>query len=148
MLNESVTAAQAIAKAHDDVDSVQQALSKSQTNWMSATTELGAACVKARKDCAALEKAAKPPNVSGVHHADDAQKLDEYAKNIASVDVKSPDLKAAIEGIKKSVGEFADALRKAATVEEDVEKAKKTMTEAGNKEPALVKSINDFCQAR
>ena len=147
ILNEITTAAQAVAKANGDAEGVQQAVAKSQTSWTSAMTELSAACVKAKKECQSLDKAAKPPNVSGVRPADDAKKLDEYAKSIASVDLKNPDMKTAVEAMKKSVGEFADALRKAATVQQDVEKATQSMTEAGNKEPALVKSINDFCQA-
>jgi len=147
ILNEISTAAQAVARANGDAESVQQAVEKSQTSWTSAMTQLGAACTKAKKECAALDKAAKPPSVSGIRPADDAKKLDEYAKSIASVDLTSPDMKAAVESMKKSVGEFADALRKAGAVQQDVEKATKSMTEAGNKEPALVKSINDFCQA-
>ena len=146
LLNETVTAAQAIAKANGDSESIQQAVSKSQTSWMGAMSQLALACKKARKDCAAIDKTA-PPTVTGVRPADEAKKLDDYAKSIASVDVKSPDAKAAVDAMKKGVGEFADALRKAATVQQDVEKATKSMTEAGNKEPALVKSINDFCQA-
>ena len=114
---------------------------------ISSIPTTGAACGKAKRECSALDKAAKPPNVSGIRPADDARKLDDYAKSIASVDLKSPDMKSAVDAMVKSVSEFADALRKAGVVQQDVEKASKSVTDAGGKEPALVKSINDFCQA-
>jgi chromosome segregation ATPase len=147
LLSDIATATQALAKANGDSENVQQAVAKSQTSWVSAMSQLGAACAKAKRECTALDKAAKPPNVSGIRPIDDAKKLDDYAKSIASVDLKSPDMKTAVGAMTKSVTEFADALRKAGTVQRDVEKASKSVTDAGGKEPALVKSINDFCQA-
>jgi len=141
-------AAQAIGKASVDLESTQTALSKSQTGWMSAQSKLGVACVKARRECNALgDKLMKVPSVSGIKPDDDANKLDEYAKGIGSVVVKNPDLKAAVDELRKHVGEFAGALRNSGTSLKDVEKATKAMTDASAKEPALVKSINDFCQA-
>jgi chromosome segregation ATPase len=119
LLSDTVTASQAIGKASGDLESLQEAVTKSSAGWMSASTKLSVACIKARRECAAL-----------------GDKL-----------TKQPDVKAAVEEIKKSVGEFSAALRKSATALEEVEKATKSLTEAGNKEPALIKSINDFCQA-
>jgi chromosome segregation ATPase len=148
LLSDTVIASQAIGKASGDLESLQEAVTKSSAGWMSASTKLSVACIKARRECAALgDKLTKQPSVSGIKPEEDAKKLDEYAKGIASVDVKNPDVKAAVEEIKKSVGEFSAALRKSATALEEVEKATKSLTEAGNKEPALIKSINDFCQA-
>jgi hypothetical protein len=148
LLNEMTTAAQAIGKASGELEGTQTALTKSQTDWMSAQSKLGVACVKARRECNALgDKLMKVPSVSGIKPDEDAKKLDEYAKGVGSVAVKNAELKAAVEELKKHVGEFAGALRKSGTSIQDVEKATKAMTDAGAKEPALVKSINDFCQA-
>jgi hypothetical protein len=148
LLNDMTTAARAIGKASGDLEVTQAALTKSQTGWMSAQSKLGAACVKARRECTALgDKLMKVPSVTGIKPDEDAKKLDEYAKGIGSVEVKNPDLKAAVDELKKHVGEFAGSLRKSGTSLQDVEKATKAMTDAGAKEPALVKSINDFCQA-
>jgi hypothetical protein len=147
LLNDTVAAAQAVGKADGDIESLQEAVTKTSAGWMSASTKLSVACIKSRRECALLgDKITKQPSISGVKPEEDAKKLDEYAKGIASVDVKNPDVKAAVEEIKKSVGEFSAALRKSAIALQDREKAAKSMTEAGNKEPALIKSINDFCQ--
>jgi DNA repair exonuclease SbcCD ATPase subunit len=148
LLNDTAAAAQAMGKASGDVEGLQEAVTKASTGWMSASTKLSVACIKARKECAALgDKLTKQPSISGIKPDDDAKKLDEYAKNIGSVDAKNPDVKSAVDEIKKTAGDLAAALRKSGEAVQGVEKATKSMTEAGNKEPALIKSINDFCQA-
>jgi chromosome segregation ATPase len=146
-LKEMATSTQALAKANGDAESVQQAVTKGQTSMVSATSQLGVACAKAKRECATLDKTARPPSLSGARPADDAKKLDEYAKSVAAVELRNPDVKAAVEMMKKSAGEFADALRRASALQQELEKATKSMSEAGGKEPAIVKSINDFCQA-
>jgi chromosome segregation ATPase len=148
LLTDTATAAQAIAKAAGELEGVQEAVTKSQSSWMAASAKLGVACVKARKECAAVgDKLTRQPSISGIKPEEDAKKLDEYAKGVASVELRNPDVKAAVDEIKKSVGEFAAALRKSGSVQQDSEKSLKTMTEINAKEPALIKSINDFCQA-
>jgi chromosome segregation ATPase len=148
LLGEMVTSAQAIGKASGEVEGIQEAVTKSQAGWTSAANKLGTACIKARKECARHgDKLTQPPLISGIKPAEDAKKLDEYAKGLASLDVKSADVKAAVDDIKKHVADLSSALSKNAVTQEALEKATKAMTEAGGKEPALVKSINDFCQA-
>jgi hypothetical protein len=148
LLNETVGATQAIGKAAGELEGVQEAVTKAQSGFLAATSKLGVACVKARKDCAALgDKVTRSPSITGMKPEEDAKKLEEYAQGIAGVDVKSADVKAAVDEIKKTVGDFAAALRRSGALQQDSEKAMKTMTDINAKEPVLIKSINDFCQA-
>jgi hypothetical protein len=148
LLNDTVGATQAIGKAAGELEGVQEAVTKAQSGFMGATSKLNVACVKARKDCAALgDKLTRVPSITGIKPEEDAKKLEEYAQGIAGVDVKNADVKAAVDEIKKTVGDFAVALRKSGALQQDSEKAMKTMTDINAKEPILIKSINDFCQA-
>ncbi|HVR18128.1 MAG TPA: hypothetical protein VMS65_00485 [Polyangiaceae bacterium] len=148
LLNDTVAATRAIGKAAGEADGVQEAVTKAQGGFVAASTKLNVACVKARKECAAVgDKLTRAPSINGMKPHEDAKKLEEYVASIASVEVKNADVKAAVDDIKKTVGDFAAALKKSGDVQEETEKAMKTMTEINAKEPALIKSINDFCQA-
>lgn len=148
LLNDTVAATQTIGKVAGEIEAVQEATTKAQAAFMAATTKLNVACVKARKECAAVgDKLTNAPSITGIKPDDDAKKLEDYSKGIASVDVKNADVKAAVEDIKKAVGDFVSALKRSGAAQRDSEKAMKTMTEINAKEPVLIKSINDFCQA-
>ncbi|HEX6274310.1 MAG TPA: hypothetical protein VFZ53_14815 [Polyangiaceae bacterium] len=148
LLNDTVGATQAIGKAAGELEGVQEAVTKAQSGFLGATSKLNVACVKARRECAALgDKLTRAPSITGLKPEEDAKKLEEYAQGIAGVDVKNADVKAAVDDIKKTVGDFAAALRKSGALQQDSEKAMKTMNDINTKEPVLIKSINDFCQA-
>jgi hypothetical protein len=148
LLNETVTATQAIGKAVGELDGVQDGVTKAQSAFNAATSQLNAACIKARRECATVgDKLNAMPSITGVKPDEDAKKLEEYAQNLGSVDLKNPDVKTAVEEIKKTVADFATALKRSGALQQDSEKAMKTMSEINAKEPALIKSINDFCQA-
>jgi hypothetical protein len=148
LLNDTVTATQTIGKVAGELEAVQDATTKAQAAFTAATTKLNVACVKARKECAAVgDKLTNAPAITGIKPDDDAKKLEEYKKGIGSVELKNADVKAAVEDIKKAVGDFVAALKRSGAAQQDSEKAMKTMTEINAKEPVLIKSINDFCQA-
>jgi hypothetical protein len=148
LLNETVSATRAIGTAAGELEGVQTAVTKAQSGFMAATAKLEGACGKARRECAALgDKLTRAPTITGAEPAEDAKKLEDYARGIGSVTVKNADVKAAVDEIQKTVGDFAAALKKSGTVQEESKKALKMINEINAKEPALIKNINDFCQA-
>jgi chromosome segregation ATPase len=147
MLNEMVTAASTMGKAAGDMQAVQESVSKDRQGWMSASNAIRIACIKAREECSKLgETLTKPPTVLGLKPDEDAQKLDEYAKAIGGVELKDEALKKAVDDTNASLKAFADTLRKVDAATKAVEKATADMKATADKEPALIKSINDFCQ--
>lgn len=147
MLNEMVSSATAMGKAAGEMKNVQDSVSKDRQAWMSASSKIRVACVKARKECEKLgETLTKPPMVTGLRPDEDAKKLDEYAKAIGGVEVKDETVKEAVGELNKSLASFATTLRQVDEASKAVEKATAEMKATADKEPALIKNINDFCQ--
>ena len=147
MLDQLLQSATAMSKAAGAMVEVQASISKDRDSWMASTTKLRVACIKARKVCKELgETLTRPPMVSGIRPAEDAKKLDEYAKAIGEVAVDNADVKAAVDEVKKNLASFATTLRKADAAAKSVESATSDLKATADKEPALIKNINGFCQ--
>lgn len=147
MLTEMVTAASSMGSAAGEMQAIQESVSKDRQAWMTASSAVRVACIKARKECEKLgDTLTKPPMVTGLKPDEDATKLDEYAKSISAVEVKDEGVKKAVSDINASLKSFADTLRKVDVATKAVEKATEDMKTTADKEPALIKSINDFCQ--
>lgn len=148
LLRDTADAAAVLAKAAADFRNLEAAAVNHRAVWRSASEELELACEKARRDCLALDRGlTSPPLVTGVEPEAEAEKLEAYANRLASADVKSARVENALESVRKGVTDLAALLRKLAVAKSDHAKATKNLRDAGVKEPALVKSINDFCQA-
>ena len=148
LLGEIMKASSSLAEATGNSMSIEESVTKNRSEWLKASSDLRVACIKARKECQKLgDKVSNPPLVTGLNPEMDAKKLDEYKQSIASVEVKNADVKAAVETIKTNIDTFASTMRKYAEVKQATEAARKGMADAAGKEPALVKNINDFCQA-
>lgn len=147
MLTEMVNSASAMGKAAGELKGIEEAVSKDRQAWMSASSAIRIACIKAKKECEKLgETLTKPPMVTGLHPEEDAKKLDEYAKAIGSIEVKDENVKKAVDDINASLKSFADTLRRVDAATKAVEKAEGEMKTTADKEPPLIKGINDFCQ--
>jgi hypothetical protein len=84
--------------------------------------------------------------VTGMKADEDATKLDEYAKAISAIEVKDEGVKKAVDDINASLKSFAETLRKVDAATKSVEQAEREMKATADKEPPLIKNINDFCQ--
>lgn len=147
ILGDTIIAANAIAKTTGDAEGIEAEVTKARDAFMGASQKLGEACVKGARECKKLgDTVMKMPTLTGEKPAEDAQKLEDYAKGIAPSGIAHADVKAAVEAIKKTSGDFASSIRKFGTAKDEDEKARKALMEAGAKETPLVKSINDFCQ--
>lgn len=147
MLDQMVSSATEMGKATGQMQEIQDSVAKDRQAWMSASSKIRVACIKARKECEKLgETLTKPPMVTGIRPEEDAKKLDDFAKAIQDVEVKDEEVKAAVEELNKSLKSFAETLRKADEASKAVEKATTDMKATADKEPALIKNINDFCQ--
>jgi chromosome segregation ATPase len=147
MLSEMVDSASAMGKAASDLKGIEDSVSKDRQAWMSASSSIRIACIKARKECEKLgDTLTKPPMVTGLRPDEDAKKLDEYSKAIASIEVKDEGVQKAVDDIKASLGSFAATLRKVDAASKAVDKAEADMKATADKEPPLIKNINDFCQ--
>jgi ABC-type transporter Mla subunit MlaD len=60
--------------------------------------------------------------------------------------VKDEGVQKAVDDIKASLGSFAATLRKVDAASKAVDKAEADMKATADKEPPLIKNINDFCQ--
>lgn len=147
MLSEMVDSATAMGKAAGELKNIEESVAKDRQAWMSASSSIRIACIKARKECEKLgETLTKPPMVSGIRPEEDAQKLDEYAKAIAAVEVQDEAVKKAVSDVNASLKSFATTLRTVDSASKAVEKAEGAMKATADKEPPLIKNINDFCQ--
>ena len=148
LLGSVATAAIAIGRSHGELDELRQTVAKSQGDWAVAYAKLTTACAKAQKECKALgERLPGPPSLVGKPE-DDAKTLEAYAKGLASSGVKNPELAAATRDLEKAALEFVARLKKSASAQIDYEQALKALSDINAKEPALIQSINDFCQSK
>jgi hypothetical protein len=145
LLGSVATAAMAIGKSNGEREELKAAAGKSQGALVAAGKKLRQACEKARKECAALGGTlTEPPALAG-NADEDAKKLDDYAKGLASVAAKDADVNAAARDLGKVVLEFAGMLKSSSGAQKRYEEALKALSDINANEPLLIRSINEFC---
>jgi chromosome segregation ATPase len=148
LLGSVATAATSIGRSSGELGELQKTVQKSQTEWVAAGARVTAACQKAQKECNALgDKLSGTPTLTG-NLDDDAKKVEAYAQGLTSIEVKNAEVQAAARELEKAVRDLAARLRKSSGARKDYEQALKALSEINAKEPALIQSINDFCQTK